>query len=300
MLTCDDYQMPETLDAALDLVAAQGPRCRVVAGATDTLTWAREGRAGDVHVPVIVDVSKVAEMNGFSRDGDRLRLGANVTFADFLNDPVLRELLPVMPYVAVWFADDQIREQATLAGNIVNASPAADGTPAMIALNTEITLERKDGTRRVRRRMDLADFVRGPGQTALAAGELLTAIECDALPGYGAAFEKVGHRRSLVISTVCVAALVKLDTAATRFEDVRLGLAAVGPVPARLVECEDDLIGKPLDRAAIRTAAARAVDRIQSRTRQAYRREVLVNFIERAIDDAVSTLGAAIKETVDA
>ena len=87
---------------------------------------------------------------------------------------------------------------------------------------------------------------------------------------------------------------------ATRFEDVRVGLAAVGPIPARLVECEECLIGQPIDRAAIRTAAALAGDRIQSRTRHAYRREVLANFIERAIDDAVSTLGVAIKETVDA
>jgi carbon-monoxide dehydrogenase medium subunit/xanthine dehydrogenase FAD-binding subunit len=300
MLTCDDYLMPDTLDAALDLVATHGHQCRVVAGATDTLPWAREGRAGDVHVPVIVDVGEVAEMKGYARDGDRLRLGANVTFADFLDDPVLGELLPVMPYVAVWFADDQIRAQATLAGNIVNASPAADGTPAMIALDAEVTLERKDGAGRARRTMKLTDFVRGPGQTALEAGELLTAIECDVLPGYGAAFEKVGHRRSLVISTVCVAALVKLDAATARFEDVRLGLAAVGPVPVRLAECETHLIGAPVDRASIRAAAALVDDRIQSRTRHAYRREVLANFVERAIDDALATLGVQVKETVNA
>jgi len=300
MLTCDDYLTPDTLDAALELVAAHGPNGRIVAGATDTLPWAREGRAGDVHVPVIVDVGEVTEMKGYARDGNRLRLGANVTFADFLDDPALRELLPVMPYVSVWFADDQIREQATLAGNIVNASPAADGTPAMIALDAEVTLERKNGAGRTCRTMKLTEFVRGPGQTALAEGELLTTIECDVLPGYGAAFEKVGHRRSLVISTVCVAALVKLNAAADRFEDVRLGLAAVGPVPTRLTECEAHLIGRPVDRATIRAAADLADDRIQSRTRHAYRREVLANFIERAIDDALATLGVTAKETVDA
>ena len=293
MLNCDEYLMPESLDEAFDLIERHAGRYRIVAGATDLLPWAREGRAGDVHYPVLIDISRVPELDGVERRGDRLRLGANTTFADFLNDAELREALPIMPHVAVWFADDQIRELATLAGNLINASPAADGTPPMIALNGTVTLEcRRDGARR-RRELDLTGFVTGPAPTRIKPGEILTAIECDALAGYGSAFEKVGHRRSLVISTVCVAALVKLDEAGAVFEDVRLALAAVGPVPVRLTECEEFLVGRPATADVIEEASRLPIERVQSRTRQDYRREVVENFVARALTDALAELGVS-------
>lgn len=295
MLNCDAYLMPEALDEALGLMAEHAGRHRVVAGATDTLPWAREGRAGDVHVPVIIDVSRVAEMRGAELRGGRLWLGASTTFQNFLTNPLLVEQAPVMPKVSVWFADDQIRGQATLAGNIINASPAADGTPAMIAMNGAVNLAWLANGERRTRQVQIQEFVTGPGKTMLEAGELLTSIECDALAGYGAAFEKVGYRRSLVISTVCVAALVRLDNRHSTFEDVRLGLAGVGPVPSRLDECEEFLAGKSVQADVIREAALLPVERVQSRTRQDYRREVLVNFVARAIADAVRDLGVALE-----
>ena len=110
----------------------------------------------------------------------------------------------------MWFADDQIRAQATVGGNIVNASPAADATPCFIAHEAEVELAKSAGGKIVRRRMALDRFVTGPNRTALEDGELLVAIECDALPGYGGSFEKVGHRRSLVISLVCLATRLSL------------------------------------------------------------------------------------------
>ncbi len=294
MLYCDEYLMPATLDEAFAMMADHRGRYRIVAGATDTLPWAREGRAGDVHVPTIIDISRLEELAGHRIGGGRADLGANVTFGALLEDPVLRTTLPVMPYVSVWFADDQIRAQATLGGNIVNASPAADGTPALLALNAELILESKDGADRGRRSIALSEFIRGPGRTALNDGELVTRIVCDALPGYGAAFEKVGHRRSLVISTVCVAALVKPDAEGRRFEDLRVAVAGVGPIPARLEETETALIGQPIEGEAIRAASALSADRVKSRTRQDYRRDVLATFIERAVTDALADAHVAV------
>src|SRR5262249_21894123 len=151
--------------------------------------------------------------------------GAATPIQRFLDNRDLSRALPAMPRCAVWFADDQIRAQATVGGNIVNASPAADATPCLIAHAAEVELAKRSGGKIMRRRMSLDQFWTGPNRTAFEDGELLVAIECDALQGYGGSFEKVGHRRSLVISLVCLAAVVKLDAHGRLIEDVRLSIA---------------------------------------------------------------------------
>lgn len=285
MLTCERYEMPETLVDALALWADAPEGARLLAGATDILPWARDGRAGDVDLPMVIDVSRVAELNGYERHGSRVRLGANVVWQDFLDDAQLVAWLPVMPFCSVWFADDQIRQQATLAGNLVNASPAADGTPPVIALNGEVELCRLADGHVMSHTVRIEDFVTGPGRTTLAPGEIVSAVILDCAEGYGASFQKVGQRRSLVISVACFAALVKLDPAG-RFEDVRLALGGVGPVPERLREIEDRLRGEMPDDRLIQEVAAAAADRVASRSRVDYRRRVVPGFVRAAIEEA--------------
>lgn len=295
MLTCDQYLMPATLEEALRLWRSASTGSRLVAGATDILPWAREGRAGDVHLPAMIDLTRIAELSGHQvRDG-RVRLGANVVFQAFLTDATLIQLMPCMPFCAIWFADDQIREQATLAGNLVNASPAADGTPAVLVLNGAVEIARLDGESISRRTVPVHDFIQGPGRTDLQAGEIVTAVVCDALDGYGGAFEKVGQRRSLVISAVCAAAVVKTDAAGMVFEDVRVALGGVGPVPVRLTDVEARLKGGPVSRDLIRQASVAAVDRVASRSRIAYRRRVVAGFVEAAIEDALANRGTPVR-----
>jgi carbon-monoxide dehydrogenase medium subunit/xanthine dehydrogenase FAD-binding subunit len=293
MLTCDHYLSPRTLDEAFDAMAAHAGRYRLVAGATDLLPWAREGRAGDVHVETMIDVAGIPELRECAvMRGGRVRLGAATPFQRFLDDRMLSENLPCMSRCAIWFADDQIRESATLGGNLVNASPAADGTPPMLALNAVVELAaRRDGAVR-RRSLPLAVFIQGPGRTLLDEDEILVAVECDALSGYGGAYEKVGHRRSLVISVACVAAAVRVDRTGRYFEDVRLAVGGVGPKALRLADVEALLRGAPIDAPTIREAAAFPVGLVQSRTRQAYRRAVFEGFVARALVQAARDAGA--------
>ncbi|MGC1428471.1 MAG: FAD binding domain-containing protein, partial [Albidovulum sp.] len=211
MLTYDIYHMPTTLAEALTIWAGAPEGSRLVSGATDILPWARDGRAGDVHLPGLLDVTRISELNGYTFENGRIRLGANTVYQDFLTDPVLMRNLPCMPYCAIWFADDQIREQASLTGNLVNASPVADGTPAVVALNGEIELARLENGEIARRRVPVVDFIEGPGRTQISRGEIATAVILDTASGYGGSFQKVGQRRSLVISVACCAALVKAD-----------------------------------------------------------------------------------------
>jgi carbon-monoxide dehydrogenase medium subunit/xanthine dehydrogenase FAD-binding subunit len=294
MLTYDDYLMPTSLAEALRLWAAAKPGTKLLAGATDILPWAREGRAGDVHLPALIDLSRVKELIGYNVEGGKVRLGANVVYQQFLEDETLRRHLPVMPFCSIWFADDQIRQQATLAGNLVNASPAGDGTPPVVAMDGEIEMARLEGEQIVTRAMPVIEFIKGPGRTDLQPGEIVTAVICPSFAGYGGSFQKVGQRRSLVISAVCAAALVKTDATGTVFEDVRLALGGVGPVPIRLNDIEAMLKGKRITRELVAEASVLPADRVASRSRVEYRRNVVRGFVEAAIEDALVALGAPV------
>jgi xanthine dehydrogenase FAD-binding subunit len=292
MLICDEYLTPGSIEEAFAAMEHHRGRYRIVAGATDTLPWARQGRAGDVNIPVLIDVSRISELRELRVDETRVRLGAATPIQRFLDDPKLARALPCMPRCAVWFADDQIRAQATIGGNIINASPAADGTPCLIAHEATVELASSRDGKIVKRSMPLREFVTGPNTTALADNELLTGFECDALPGYGGSFEKVGHRRSLVISLVCLAVLVKLDAEGRKFEDVRLAIAGIRPIPRRLREIEDFLRGGSLTATRLENAADMPLDLVQSRTRQDYRREVVHGFLVRGLITAAKRAGA--------
>jgi carbon-monoxide dehydrogenase medium subunit/xanthine dehydrogenase FAD-binding subunit len=288
MLTCDEYITPASLADAFAAMAANRGRYRIVAGCTDTYPWAREGRAGDVDIPVLIDVSKIPELNERRVDGARVRLGAATPIQRFLDDAALQRAMPPMPRCAVWFADDQIRAQATVGGNIVNASPAADATPCLLAQDAVVELASANGSRK----MPLHDFIVGPNRTALADGELLVAVECDALTGYGGAFEKVGHRRSLVISLVCLAVAIKLDAQGRAIDDVRLAIGGIGPKPARLSDIESFLRGAALSLDRLEQAADVPVELVASRTRQEYRREVVRGFMLRGLINAAKRANA--------
>jgi xanthine dehydrogenase FAD-binding subunit len=298
MLTCDEYLTPKSLDEAFAAMAKSRGRYRIVAGSTDTLPWAREGRAGDVAIPTLIDVTHIPELKERQLTGARVRMGATTPIQRFLDDPTLINSLPCMPRCAVWFADDQIRALATIGGNIVNASPAADGTPCLMAHQANVELASLQNGKVARRSMPLDKFVTGPNKTALMPGEILTALECDALNGYGGSFEKVGHRRSLVISLVCLAVLVKLDAAGRRFEDVRLAIAGIAPIPHRLGDAEIFLRNGPVTAERLEHAAAMPVSLVASRTRQDYRRDVVAGFMLRGLINAVRRAGGELQTDV--
>ena len=293
MLICDEYLTPASLDEAFDAMERRLGEYRIVAGATDTYPRAREGRAGDVEIPALMDVSKIPELRERRIEAGRVRLGAATPIQRFMDDAALGGARPAMPRCAVWFADDQIRESATIGGNIVNASPAADCVPPLLAHNAVVELASRREGRIATRTVPLAGFIVGPGKTTLAADEILTAVECDALPGYGGSFEKVGHRRSLVISLVCLAAGVKLDASRRAIEDVRLAIGGIGPVPRRLADVDAVLRG-PIGAQRVRQAADMPVALVASRTRQDYRREVVRGFMLRALADAIRAAGGSI------
>jgi len=291
MLTYDSYLTPRSLPEALMLLeGAEAQKTRLIAGGTDILPWARQGRAGDVHIPRLVDISELPELKGVRLENGLITVGAASPIEAFIEDSLLRRYAPVLSQCAVWFADDQIRAQATVGGNLINASPAGDSQPALLVHNCRVVLAQLRSDKLVTRSMPLSDFILGPGKHDAAPNEILVSLELDALEGFGSAFEKVGHRRSLVISTVCLAAVVKLDNS-KKIEDIRISIGAVGPVPVRLPNIENALKGQIPTPALLRDAATKAADYVRSRSRQDYRREVLVNFVERGLSESLTKAG---------
>ena len=164
---------------------------------------------------------------------------------------------------------------------------SADGTPAVAALNGVVELARLEDGEIKTRQFTVSDFILGPGQTVLQAGEIITSISLDALAGYGGSFQKVGQRRSLVISVACCAALVKADITGRYFDDVRLALGGVGPRPIRLNAVESLLRGEKISRRTIHDVAQLAADEVASRSRQEYRRSVVIGFVKAGIEEAL-------------
>ena len=280
MLRYDNYFIPKTLKEYFELTS-KVKDCRIVAGCTDILPWAREGRGGDVFLKNVVDVSRIKELNTFKFGSKKILMGAATNYQKLFLDKKIRKSLKVLPQVSVWFADDQIRELATIGVKIGNASPAGDGMPALLTLNTKVTVARFKNKKIVKEKMPLEKFVKGRNKVALKNNDLLVDFELENTDGYGACFEKVGHRRSLVISTVCVASLVKVNK--NTFQDVRVAVGGVCEVPTRLLKTEKFLKGKSIDENNIYAASMLDLNVIKSRSRREYRTEVLQNFIIRSI-----------------
>lgn len=270
------WARPATLDHALALLAGDGPRWRIVAGGTDVYPALAEAAPRTD----MLDITAVAGLRGIGRSSAGWRIGALTTWSDIARAP-LPPGLAVLQQAAVEVGSIQIQNAGTIAGNIVNASPAADGTVALLALEAAVEVAGPAGVRVVA----LADFVTGPRQVALGAGELVTAVLLpDSGEGARSAFVKLGARRYLVISIAMVAACIGFE--AGRVLRAAVAVGACSPVACRLPALEARLIGA---RAADMAGLVRASDAdgltplSDVRARAAYRRQSVPVLLSRAL-----------------
>jgi CO/xanthine dehydrogenase FAD-binding subunit len=273
------YLRPITIDEALRTLAEGG---RVLAGATDLLPAAGEtGLDG-----AFVDVSRLAALRGISHEGGFVRIGGATTWSEI----VRAELPPAfaaLQRAAREIGAAQIQTRGTLAGNLCNASPAADGVPPLLALDAQVELDSARG----RRRLKLGDFLLGARKTALAADELMTAILCpEPSPHARSAFFKLGARRYLVISIAMVAVGLEIVDGAVR--EARVAVGACSAVAMRLPAAEARLRGAPADDAlgdllrAEDFAALTPIDDV--RASADYRRAAALELTRRAVRACVN------------
>jgi xanthine dehydrogenase FAD-binding subunit len=239
-----------------------------------------------------LNIRRIEALDLIVVDGGTLVIGSLVTIARLQKDALVREHAPVLAQVAEQFASQQIRNSATLGGNICNASPAGDMLPALLALDAELELASlaKDGTVSTRR-VPIDGFFTGPGRTKREAHELLTAVRVpQPAAGQLAKFYKAGTRPALDISTIAIAFAARRDSEG-RLHGVRLALGAVAPIPMRARRAEALLEGKVLDAALADAAAKAAAGEAQPiddvRASAWYRKELLHNMTRRMLSDAV-------------
>jgi len=270
------YLRPTDLSAAL--TALKGRPCTVLAGGTDFYP----ARVGRPLPDAILDITSLAVLRGVREEEAGWRIGALTTWSEVLATP-LPSVFDGLKRAACEIGGRQIQNAATLAGNICNASPAADGIPALLALEAEVELSAHDGVRR----LPLASFVAGSRRTALRPEELLTAI---LIPRWGesarSTFLKLGARRYLVISIVMVAATVDAG-ADGRVARAAVAVGACSEVSQRLTRLEGRLLGKPLEPALadlVRADDVAALTPISDiRGSAEYRRDAALTLVRRAL-----------------
>ena len=229
------YLRPAKVEEALEALAER--RLTILAGGTDHYP-ARVGR--NTEEPIL-DLTALKSLRGISRQRDGWRIGATTTWSDVLAAR-LPPLFDALKLAGREVGGVQIQNAGTVAGNICNASPAADGVPALLALDATVEL----ASARERRAMPLAEFITGPRKTALKRDEIVTAILVPA-PRHEARshFLKLGARKYLVIS-IAMAAIV-LETEGRKVRAARIAVGACSAVARRLTDLEKELEGKNLD-----------------------------------------------------
>jgi len=210
---------------------------RVMAGGTDLVVDLKTGRLRPKHV---IYIGRLSELKYISDDGSSLRIGALTTIQEILDSKIVVERAPLLKIVAEKFANWQIRNVATIGGNLCNASPAADMAVPLLVYNSLIKAESVNGSRLI----PVREFFKGPRQTALKRGEVVTEITVPYrdLEGCGYAYFKAGRRQGHDISLVAAACAVVIRDGV--ISDVRVALNSVAPTPVRAVSVERALLGR--------------------------------------------------------
>jgi len=259
-------------------VLTDEPAARVYAGGTDLLVAMRSGM---VDPPALICLERLADLRGVREEGAELWLGAATTHSALLKNPLIGRHLPVLVQALRTLGSPPIRNMGTIGGNICTASPAGDSLPPLYVLAAELELQRAAGARQV----PIDQFITGPGQTQLAAGEILTGIRIrKPAPTNCQFFTKVGQRQALACCIASLAALLHVSPAGV-VESARLAWGSVGPTIVTSSAAAAALTGAVLTRENLHRAAACArrdvapIDDI--RASAAYRREVAGNLLQR-------------------
>jgi len=279
------YELPNSVEEALAALTRYDGQAQLIAGGTDLIIELQEGRHS---VQCLVDVTRIPGLDKIEERNGFIVLGANVTFRQIKESPLLHDKARVLAEAAGTVGALQIQTVATLAGNVVSALPAADGSVALGALDAEVEIAGQEG----RAWRPVSELFLGPGQSTVnPRREMVTAIRFAALgQRQGSAWERIGRRRALVLPILNCGASLALE-GEERIAWARLSLGPVAPVPYRARQAEAFLAGQPAGEEAFARAAEIAAGECQPRSSllrasREYRLEVLPVLVRRSLGRA--------------
>jgi CO/xanthine dehydrogenase FAD-binding subunit len=271
-----DLVAPASLRAALTALAQDPGRYTPIAGGTELMVALSAGRLPQRH---LLSINHLRELRFIENEPDAITIGSGVTFTDIRRSAAIASDLPLLGHAASWTGSIANQNRGTIGGNIVNASPAADSPPALLAYEAELSLISARGTRTLPYR----DFHLGYKRTALAPDELLYSIRIKRnFSGYISYARKVGTRNAQAISKVAIAGLARVENRI--IVDIRIAAASLRETPTRCSSVERVLLNQPVTPATIAAARAalageaRPIDDIRSTAR--YRAAVAANLLE--------------------
>jgi CO/xanthine dehydrogenase FAD-binding subunit len=276
-----DYYQPKTLKDAYSLMEKSKGRAKYIAGGTDLIVNIKNRF---IQPDAVISLRRVMEISGISRNGD-LVLGSMTLLRDIERDTNIAQNHPALTQAVKALATPQIRNVATVGGNLCNSAPSADCAPPLLVMEASLTLEGPGGQREVA----VEDFFKGPGQTCMDTSEILTRIRIPPLmEKTRMAFLKVG-RVSTDIAIVNAAVCVTVEKNVCK--KCRLAVGAVAPVPLRLRSVEKMIEGHEISPELLNRAGKMVGDEVDPitdvRSTEEYRRIMSGVLVKRAIEQAI-------------
>jgi xanthine dehydrogenase FAD-binding subunit len=266
----------------------------IICGGSDVLIKIREGKLTG---KTLVSINGLEELRKIYTEPDgTLVIGAACTFAQITENPLIQSLVPALGYAVNQAGGPQLRNVATIGGNLCNGATSADSAALLLTLNANLLLESKGSPRII----PLEGFHTSPGNVAIKPGEVLTAIRISKADyeGFGGSYIKYAMRNAMDIATLGVAAHVRLNAEKTAIEDIRLAYGVAAPVPTRCHKAEESLRGKPLSRDTLKESGILALKELSPRNSwrasKAFRVRLILELTGRCVEVAISGAGGRI------
>jgi len=289
MYNITGYYEVETVGEAAVLLAEK-PNLELIAGGTDVLIK-MHGKNEETELLSLRNIKSLERIRK-AEDGTVV-IGAMATFARVFKDPILREMIPILTEAAISMGGPQIRNVATIGGNVCSGATSGDSATSLFVLNAQLKLVGLNGERLV----PIQEFYLGPGKVALKPGEILTEIliSPDDYRSFGGQYIKFSMREAMDIATLGVAVVCKLQ--GKTFDEVRIGLGVAGPTPLRCLEAEAYAQGKEVSKDTVAEIGKLAVHSARARTSwrasKEYREHLVEELVQRALKVAIVNAGGA-------
>jgi carbon-monoxide dehydrogenase medium subunit len=276
-----EYFAPKKISEALDLLHGYKDQAKVLAGGTDLLVQMKKG---DQQPRYVVDLKRIPGLAGIQYHKNReLRLGAMATISEIESSGIVKDNFPILSEAAKTIGSVQVRNRATVGGNLCRAAPSADLVPALLVLDAQLKIRSVDSERIVQ----LQDFFLGPGETVLEYNEILTEVKISPPSSGMGTYLKFGPRQTMDLATVGAAVFIDFDPVNHSCQRVRIALGSVAPTAFRTKEAEKLLLGEKLTPIRIEEAAKIASKESSPITDvyglDWYKKNIIIVLVKRAI-----------------